>query len=577
MRKIKRGTKGEATQYLTRSNAIRAMQVSLSDFRKLCILKGIYPREPRKKFKGNTKTYFHVKDLKILQHDQMLDKFRSIKAHLKKHKRLLGRREVKQAETHMKKTPKYNLAPVIKDRYPTFVDALRDLDDALCLVSLFAQLPQHLTLDIKKDDLVTCQRLFKDFMLYCSLSQSITKSFMSIKGMYYRVEIMGVQVTWIVPYKFNTKMPFDVDYKVMGTFLEFYKALVKFVNYKLFSDLGFSYPFAEGQYPQVASGSASGTYLDCKVVRDWQANVRKMFEDNDEANEVDPAFANSPEMIKLRNRQEAARKQRRLFDGSLFLLSREVPTYILQYLLLSFGGDFVVQDDLPEDEAEAAKILKRVTHICMDRPLPVGEQPAKGKEYVQPQYIVDCINNLFLLPTKPYLPGVAAPAHLSPFIDNVAEGYMPDRQREINALAGVDEQEMIGGLHLKTTGAIAADSSDDDSEAPKEGDSPAVDDAESDQEGGAAGNAGKGDLDSSSDEEGGSGDDSSDEEEEAAKPAKRTTRQAAEKRTAKAISKPEVLTKTEKQKKNDKLKRDLKKEQEELGKMLMTNRQKKMF
>ena len=75
-KKIKKGTKGEATQYLTRSNAIRVMQLSLQDFRRLCILKGVYPREPRKKFKGNTKTYFHVKDLKILQHDQLLDKFR---------------------------------------------------------------------------------------------------------------------------------------------------------------------------------------------------------------------------------------------------------------------------------------------------------------------------------------------------------------------------------------------------------------------------------------------------------------------------------------------------------------------
>lgn len=65
-RKIKAGVKGEASQYLTRSNAIRGMQVSLQDFRKLCILKGIYPRQPNKRFKGNDKTYFHIKDLKIL-------------------------------------------------------------------------------------------------------------------------------------------------------------------------------------------------------------------------------------------------------------------------------------------------------------------------------------------------------------------------------------------------------------------------------------------------------------------------------------------------------------------------------
>ena len=140
-KRIKKGKKGEATQYLTRSNAIRAMQVTLKDFRRLCILKGIYPREPKKKFKGNDKTYYHVKDLKILQHDQLLEKFREIKAHMKKHKKLLGRREEKLAENHLKKAPKYSLAPIIKDRYPGFVDALRDLDDALCLISLFAQFP----------------------------------------------------------------------------------------------------------------------------------------------------------------------------------------------------------------------------------------------------------------------------------------------------------------------------------------------------------------------------------------------------------------------------------------------------
>jgi pescadillo protein len=99
-----------------------------------------------------------------------LQKFRDIKAHLKKYKKLLGRKEHKLAEEHMKKAPKYTLSHVIKERYPTFVDALRDLDDALCLISLFANLPQHQTLEISKQDIETCGKLIKEFMLYCTVT-----------------------------------------------------------------------------------------------------------------------------------------------------------------------------------------------------------------------------------------------------------------------------------------------------------------------------------------------------------------------------------------------------------------------
>jgi len=109
----------------------------------------------------------------------------------------------------------------------------------------------------------------------------------------------------------------------------------------------------------------------------------------------------------MKKRAQAAKNQRKLFGNLVFLLSRETPIYILQHLILSFGGDFVLQDDILEDEKESAKVMKRITHICMDRPIPVGTQD-KSKEYVQPQYIVDCVNNLFLLPTKPYLPGVVS-------------------------------------------------------------------------------------------------------------------------------------------------------------------------
>jgi len=78
----------------------------------------------------------------------------------------------------------------------------------------------------------------KEFMLYCSLTQCYKKAFFSIKGIYYQVEIMGQNITWVAPYQFNQRLPFNIDFKVMTTFLEFYIALMKFVNHKLFADLG---------------------------------------------------------------------------------------------------------------------------------------------------------------------------------------------------------------------------------------------------------------------------------------------------------------------------------------------------
>jgi pescadillo protein len=194
-------------------------------------------------------------------HDKLLSKFREIKAHMKKHKKLLGRKETKLAEDHIRKTPKYTLSHIIKERYPTFLDAVRDLDDALCLISLFASLPQHVSLEISKKEIDECATLVREFMLYCTVTQCFKKAFLSIKGIYYQVEIMGQAITWIAPYQFNQKLPFDVDYKVMSTFLEFYRALLKFVNFKLYSDLGQKYP----PEPTLAQ---SGLYLDSAQVQE---------------------------------------------------------------------------------------------------------------------------------------------------------------------------------------------------------------------------------------------------------------------------------------------------------------------
>ena len=94
------------------------------------------------------------------------------------------------------------------------------------------------------------------------MTQCFKKAFFSIKGIYYQSEIMGQNITWVAPYQFNQRLPFNVDYKVMGTFLEFYIALMKFINFKLFADLGLN---AETATKEAYSDN---TYLNIQKVKE---------------------------------------------------------------------------------------------------------------------------------------------------------------------------------------------------------------------------------------------------------------------------------------------------------------------
>ena len=71
--------------------------------------------------------------------------------------------------------PTYTIDHILRERYPRFIDALNDLDDALCLVTLFANLPKHDLLNISTETVTLCKRLMREFFFYVSTSKILKK------------------------------------------------------------------------------------------------------------------------------------------------------------------------------------------------------------------------------------------------------------------------------------------------------------------------------------------------------------------------------------------------------------------
>jgi pescadillo protein len=104
-------------------------------------LKGIFPRDPARKVSGSGKTYYLAKDLKFMMHDPLVDKFREHRAWRLKVKKAKARKLKDKVASLLKNEPKYTLIHLVKERYPTFMDALRDLDDAITMIHLFMIMP----------------------------------------------------------------------------------------------------------------------------------------------------------------------------------------------------------------------------------------------------------------------------------------------------------------------------------------------------------------------------------------------------------------------------------------------------
>lgn len=418
-KKIKKGTKGDAALYCTRSTALRKLKLSLREFRKLCILKGIFPKEPKRKFKGQNKTYYLLKDIRFLSHEKLINKFREINAFQKKivkAKTKINKYDYKKLKENK---PLYSIQHIIKERYPRFVDALNDIDDALSLINLFCILTKHELHNIKTETIDECKRLNREFLLYVALSQSLKRGFISIKGFYLNVEIMGIDATWLVPFTLPQKLPFEVDYDVMLSFLEVYQTLMKFVNLKLYKDIGLEYP------PPKEMAEVPFFGYNSKVMKDVQSQVRnKLSQTEEELNMVD-----SEEMKKLKQRNEKATQVKELFKNYVFFIGREVPREIFALIIMNCGG--LYGDD--SDESAFNEDSQEITHYIVDRPSE-SINFIKNKEYIQPQWIFDCLNAGKLLPTSDYAPQKSItvvdpstgkkkveltklPPHLSPFYD----------------------------------------------------------------------------------------------------------------------------------------------------------------
>ncbi|KAF9080580.1 mRNA-binding ribosome synthesis protein nop7 [Mortierella sp. AD031] len=498
----KKGKAGAAINYITRNQALKKLQVTLADFRRLCILKGIYPREPKNKKKANKgstapSTFYYAKDIQYLMHEPILGKFREYKTFAKKMAKVMSKGQYSTAKTLAENKPIYTLDHIIKERYPTFTDALRDLDDALCMIFLFATMPK--TDKIKAETIENCQRLAAEFQHYILHTRSLRKTFLSIKGIYYQAEIKGQTVTWLVPYQFSQDVPTDVDFRVMLTFLEFHQTLCGFVNYRLYSDVNLVYPPAldlkldEGgagmnaliiestqssaniaktvNQPITTSSVAASLSKEEKQrlqesekrlkslsnkiahIQETEDNSTTVENDQDADAAMDEFPAPLPNLdgtsagaVTFTDIQKASQHLthfQSLFSNCVIFLSREVPRYSLEFVLRALGGqvgwDAVLGEGSPFDEND-----DRITHQISDRP--TQGHRFLSRQYVQPQWAYDCINAGKILTGDGYFVGKTLPPHLSPFVEVKEGDYIPDQnqfegQTEDLAIESGDEDE----------------------------------------------------------------------------------------------------------------------------------------
>lgn len=324
-----------------------------------------------------------------------------------------------------------------------FVDALRDLDDALSLLFLFANLPSTSTVPPKT--IALCQRLCLEFEHYVITTNSLRKSFLSIKGIYYQATIHGQDILWLVPYKFVQRVTGDVDFRIMGTFVEFYTTLLGFVNFRLYTSIGLIYPprfnaksdeqggelgaialegrgIEEPEQIESARGhvnvEANGETSQTKPNDEIQKQIAAISEDPNADEDVSQGHEqyqapeqNASDAIDtfettgegadvLAQPQVSSNQAGSLFAPFTFFLSRETPRQPLEFILRAFGCKRIGWDAILGDGAFTNNEAdSTITHQVVDRP-PIASLPEESQASETP--------------VEPSSATVARPGHIIP-------------------------------------------------------------------------------------------------------------------------------------------------------------------
>ncbi|WWC69278.1 uncharacterized protein I206_103216 [Kwoniella pini CBS 10737] len=497
MAKIKRrGESGAAKNYVTRNQALKKLQISLSDFRRLCILKGIYPREPLNKKRANKgssapATFYYHKDIQYLLHEPLLVKFREHKSFAKKLARALGRGEWALAKNLEDAKPIARLDHLVKERYPTFTLALQDLQDPLNLVHLFSTLPTNpipgKTL-VPSSIIAECSRLISEWKVWAIRTHSLRKIFLGVKGVYYECDVPGqggetVKVRWLEGYEFQQYVPTDVDFRILLTFLDLYRTLISFTLFKLYTEENLVYPppldveldergesvgafrLVEKKDNEGVESSGVSKKAVRKAIRGIKANGANADVDMDEdeqadgpAEEVNEEFVERPSkdqenedvstaplttynsLLATSSNDASTSKQNLLFSPYTFYLSRETSSRTWEFVIRALGGKIITSLSAPTP-ADASNI-DSITHVIIDRPITADRmremEDGRKWTWIQPQWVADCVNKQRIISSEGYHPGQLLPPHLSPW-DGEGEVYRPWLDEQNNAITAAQE------------------------------------------------------------------------------------------------------------------------------------------